>query len=177
MFMFSDPEKIVEQCGIQVGMEIADLGAGSGFYTVAAAKALISTGRVYAVDLQKDLLTKIKNTAVSQGFYNVEIIWGDIEKPNGTHLRDGTIDLAFLTNILFQLDHKQDALNEVKRILKPGGRVLVVEWSDSFGGLGPEPKKIVPQMLTQEMFEKIGFHSDREIDAGSHHYGLIFKKL
>jgi SAM-dependent methyltransferase len=69
------------RCGIQAGMEIADLGAGSGFYTIAAAKALISTGRVYAVDAQKDLLTKIKNNAVSQGLYNVEVIWGDIEKP------------------------------------------------------------------------------------------------
>ena len=105
--MFSDPQKNIEQCGIQAGMEIADLGAGSGFYTIAAAKALIATGRVYAVDAQKDLLTKIKNNAISQGLYNVEVIWGDIEKPNGTHLRESSIDLALLSNILFQLDDKQ----------------------------------------------------------------------
>jgi len=175
--MFSDPQKNVEQCGIQAGMEIADLGAGSGFYTISAAKALISTGRVYAVDAQKDLLTKIKNTAVSQGLYNVEGIWGDIEKPNGTHLREGSIDLALLSNILFQLDDKQATMNEVKRILKVGGRALVVDWSDSFGGIGPEPKKVVTKIAAQEMFEKNGFHLDREINAGSHHYGLIFKKL
>jgi ubiquinone/menaquinone biosynthesis C-methylase UbiE len=175
--MFSDPQKNIEQCGIQAGMEIADLGAGSGFYTISAAKALIATGRVYAVDAQKDLLTKIKNNAVAQGLYNVEVIWGDIEKPNGTHLRDASIDLALLSNILFQLDDKQAAMNEVKRILKPGGRVLVVDWSDSFGGIGPEPKKVVLKATTQEMFEKNGFHLDREISAGSHHYGMIFKKL
>jgi ubiquinone/menaquinone biosynthesis C-methylase UbiE len=175
--MFSDPQKNIEQCGIQAGMEIADLGAGSGFYTIAAGKALIATGRVYAIDVQKELLTKIKNSAVAQGLYNVEVIWGDIEKPSGTHLREASIDLALLTNILFQLDNKQDLLSEVKRILKPGGRVLVVDWSDSFGGIGPEPKKVVLKTSAVEMFEKNGFHLDREIEAGSHHYGLIFKKL
>jgi ubiquinone/menaquinone biosynthesis C-methylase UbiE len=175
--MFSDPQKNIEQCGIQAGMEIADLGAGSGFYTIAAAKALISTGRVYAVDAQKDLITKIKNSAVAQGLYNVEVIWGDIEKSSGTHLAESSIDLALLSNILFQLEDKQEMINEVKRILKPGGRVLVVDWSDSFGGIGPKPDKVVLKTVTVEMFEKNGFHLDREIDAGSHHYGIIFKKL
>jgi hypothetical protein len=61
--------------------------------------------------------------------------------------------------------------------LKVGGRALVVDWSDSFGGIGPEPKKVVTKIAAQEMFEKNGFHLDREINAGSHHYGLIFKKL
>ena len=175
--MFSDPQKNVEQCGIQAGMEIADLGAGSGFYTLTAAKALISTGRVYAVDVQKDLLTKIKNAAVSQGLYNVEVIWGDIEKPSGTHLRESSIDLAFLSNLLFQLEDKQSTISEVKRILKPGGRVLIVDWMDSFGGIGPKPEKVFLKTAAVEMFEKNGFHLDREISAGSHHYGIIFKKL
>jgi ubiquinone/menaquinone biosynthesis C-methylase UbiE len=175
--MFSDPQKNIEQCSIQVGMEIADIGAGSGFYTIAAAKSLMATGRVYAVDAQKDLLTKIKNSAVSQGLYNVEVIWGDIEKPSGTHLREASIDLVLLSNILFQVENKSGLLSEVKRILKPGGRVLVVDWTDSFGGLGPEPKKVVLKNTVQEMFEKNGYHLDREISAGSHHYGIIFKKL
>ena len=175
--MFSDPQKNIDQCGIQAGMEIADLGAGSGFYTIAAAKALISTGRVYAIDAQKDLLTKIKNNAVGLGLYNVEVIWGDIEKPNGTHLAESSIDLALLSNILFQLNDKQGMINEVKRILKPGGQVLLVDWSDSFGGIGPEPKRVVTKVGSVEIFDKNGFHLDREINAGSHHYGIIFKKL
>ncbi len=175
--MFSDPQKIMESCGIQAGMEIADFGAGSGFYTIAAARALIATGRVYAIDVQKDLLVKIRNQAISQGLYNVEIIWGDVEKPSGTHLADASIDLVFLTNILFQLEQKQAVLDEIKRILRPNGRVLVVDWNDSFGGIGPAPEKVFLKKDAQEMFEKNGFHLDREIVAGPHHYGLIFKKL
>ncbi len=175
--MFSDPQKNIEQCGIQVGMEIADLGAGSGFYTMSAAKALIATGRVYAIDAQKDLLTKIKNNAVREGLYNVEVIWGDIEKVGGTHLRDASIDLALICNVLFQLENKQSAVAEIKRILKPAGRVLVVDWADSFGGIGPKPDVVVKKETVLEMMEKNGFHMDREISAGSHHYGIIFKKL
>lgn len=175
--MFSDPVKNVEQCGIQAGMEIADFGSGSGHYTLAAAKALISTGRVYSIDIQKDLLTKLKNHATRDGFYNVEAIWGDIEKPNGTKLRDGTVDFVFLSNILFQIEDKKGVILEARRILKPGGRVMVVDWSDSFGGIGPAPKSVFKKDSARDLFEKNGFSLDREINAGSHHYGFIYKKM
>ena len=175
--MFSDPAKIVEQCGIVPGMDIADLGVGSGFYTLSAAKALMSSGRVYAIDVQKDLLTKLKNTAAREGLYNVEVIWGDIEKLNGTKLKDYSIDLCFLCNVLFQLEDKGVIVKEVKRILKPGGRVLVVDWTGSFGGMGPKKEMVVNKEDVSKNFEKNGFHLDREISAGQHHYGLIFKKL
>ena len=111
--MFSDPIKNIEQCGIQAGMEIADFGSGSGHYSLAAAKALMSTGRVYAIDVNKDLLTKLKNHASREGMYNVEVIWGDLEKPRGTKLRDMSVDLVFLSNILFQLEDKEGHVGQV----------------------------------------------------------------
>ena len=175
--MFSDPEKNIEQCGIQAGMSIADLGSGSGFYTIAAAKALISTGRVYSIDAQKDLLAKLKNSAARDGLYNIEVIWGDIEKLNGTKLSDASVDMALLCNVLFQVEDKKTLIQEIKRILKPAGKVLVVDWEDSFGGIGPKPNDIVKKEWIVENFQKFGFHLDREISAGSHHYGLIYKKL
>ncbi|KND49954.1 MAG: hypothetical protein AB198_01375 [Parcubacteria bacterium C7867-003] len=131
--MFSDPIKNIEQCSIQAGMEIADLGSGSGAYSLATAKALVSTGKVYAIDINKDLLNKLRNEGVKKGLYNIEVIWGDIDKFGGTKLRDYSVDMALLCNILFQLENKSEVVKEIKRILKPGGRVLVVDWSDSFG--------------------------------------------
>ena len=175
--MFSDPVKNIDQCGIQAGMDIADFGSGSGFYSIAASKSLISTGRVYAIDIQKDLLTKLKNQATKDGLYNIEVIWGDVEKPNGTKLRDGSIDLVLMCTILFQIDDKKLAIQEAKRVLKPGGRVLAVEWADSFGGIGPKPDVVLKRDKMLDLFESQGFHLDREISAGAHHYGLIFKKL
>ena len=175
--MFSDPEKVIDQCSIQVGMDIADLGAGSGGYSIAAAKSLISTGRVYSVGVHKDLLVKLKNRATREGLYNIEVIWGDIEAPNGTKLREMTIDLALVCNVLFQVENQANLLKEIKRILKPGGRVLLVDWADSFGGLGPEPKAVIKKDAAMNIFEQAGFHLDREVSAGAHHYGMLFKKL
>lgn len=177
MSMFSDPQKNIEQCGIQVGMEIADFGSGSGFYTISVAKALISTGKVYAIDVQKDLLSKLKNSAVNDGLYNVETIWGDIEKINGTHLRDMSVDFVLICNALFQIKDKSITINEAKRVLKPGGKVLIVDWSDSFGGVGPKQENIVKKDFVVDIMERSGFHMEREISAGANHYGLIFKKL
>jgi len=175
--MFSDPIKNVEQCNIQAGMEIADFGSGSGHYSIAAARALISTGRVYAIDIQQELLTKLKNTATHEGLYNIEVIWGDIEKLGGTKLKDNSINLVFLSNILFQVENKDMVIKEVKRVLQSGGRVMVVDWTDSFGGLGPKPEVVFRKDMAISTFEKNGFHLDREILAGAHHYGLIYKKL
>lgn len=175
--MFSDPVKNIEQCGIQAGMDIADFGSGSGHYSIAAGRALMSTGRVYAIDAQKDLLTKLKNSSVKEGLYNIEVVWGDVEKPNGVKLRDASVDLVFICNLLFQLEDKAGAIKEAKRILKPGGRVLIVDWSSSFGGIGPAHGAVVKKEKAKEMFEKAGFSMDREISAGAHHYGFIFKKL
>ena len=175
--MFSEPAKIVEQCGIQAGMDIADFGAGSGHYSLAVAKALRSTGRVYAIEVQKDLLTKLKNHAVQEGIYNIEVIWGDLEKMNGTKLRDMSVDMVFICNVFFQLEDKETPIKEAKRILKPGGKIVFVEWSESFGGIGPHAKSVFKKDKASPFFEKMGFHVDREIHAGSHHYGFIFKKL
>ncbi len=175
--MFSDPVKNIEALGIQAGMNIVDLGAGSGFYTRACAKALISTGKVFAVDAQKDLLTQLKNTATREGLYNVEVVWGDIEKLNGTHLRDSSMDIAILSNVLFQVSDRSVTLREAKRVLIPGGRLLLIDWADSFGGIGPKPALLFNKITATELCEKEGFSVEREIDAGSHHYGLLLKKL
>ena len=107
----------------------------------------------------------------------MEVIWGDIEKPNGTKLLDSSVDLVLLSNILFQIEKKDVLIKEVKRILKPGGRVMVVDWQDSFGGLGPKAEVVVRKDTAMDMFEKSGFHLDREMSAGAHHYGLIYKKM
>jgi len=165
MSLFSDPEKI------------ADLGAGSGAYVLAFARALASTGRVYVIDIQKDLLPRVQTEARKANLANVDVIWGDIEKVGGSQLADSSVDLVTLCNVMFQIEEKRATLIEVKRILVPGGRVLLVDWADSFGGIGPHKKDVFSQKDALELFEKAGFAQDREVTAGSHHYGHIFKKL
>lgn len=175
--MFSDPNKNIEQCGIQPGMIIADFGAGSGFYTISAAKALANTGQVYAIDVQKDLLARLKENANGENLSNVEVILGNIEKIDGTNIASGIVNFALICNVLFQVEDKKTCLLELKRILVPGGRVLVVDWADSFGGIGPHKNNVVSKDSAEALFNEAGFAKERDISAGQHHYGMIFKKM
>lgn len=174
--MFSDPAKNIEQLGLSKGMFVADFGAGSGFYTMSSAKAVGEKGRVYAIDVQKELIQKIKNQAKIEHLSNIEIIWGDVEKVGGSKMRDDSVDAVIIANILFQLSDKNNICLEAKRILKKGGRLLVVDWIDSFGNLGPRQEDIFSVSGAKEIFLKNGFAVEKEFNAGEHHYGLIFKK-
>ena len=169
--MFSDPASNLAKLGLNDGMKVVDLGAGSGFYTFEAAKRVGGNGRVYAVDVQKDLLERIRSTGASQGLRNIEVLWGNAEKIGGSKIRDGLVDRVIASNVLFQLTKPDDFVLEVKRILKPGGKVLVVDWSD-ISPLGP--KTVVPAMKAQTWFEKSGFKLDQSFGAGDHHYGMVF---
>lgn len=175
--MFSDPKHIVQQLNLDPGMMVADLGTGSGHYALEAADIVGEHGKVYAVDVQKELLTRLKSAGEARHLHNIELMHGDLEKIGGTRLKDAFIDYAIASNILFQLTDKTTFLKEVKRILKPNGRLLVVDWSDSFGGIGPQKEHVVSEMKAKEMVEKEGLKFERKISAGAHHYGMVFRKM
>jgi ubiquinone/menaquinone biosynthesis C-methylase UbiE len=174
--MFSDPEKNIEQFSLGKGTYVADLGSGAGFYSFSAAEAVGPDGRVYAVDVQKDLLQKLKKEADLRHLANIDIVWADLEHLGGTKLREASIDSAIMANVLFQLGQKDNAIMEVRRILKKGGRILLIDWLSSFGGIGPQSKDVLSKEKAVELFKKHGFTVDREISAGANHYGIIFRK-
>lgn len=175
--MFSDPQKNIEQWGLLSGALVADFGSGSGHHARAIAKAVGDKGRVFAVDIQKDLLTKLKNDLAKDGLLNVEVIWGDVEKKGGTRLKDSSLDAVLVSNLLFQVLDKETVLQEVKRVLKPQGSLLVIDWADSFGGLGPRNDSVFGKEKAIELCTRNGFHVMSDIDAGAHHYGVIFQKM
>jgi ubiquinone/menaquinone biosynthesis C-methylase UbiE len=128
--MFSDPATNLAKLGVTDGMKVVDLGAGSGFYAIEAAKKVGSTGRIYAVDVMKDLLERLRTGANAQGIRNIEIVWGNAEKIGGTKMREALADRVIASNILFQIEKPDDFALEIKRILKPGGKLLLVDWSE-----------------------------------------------
>lgn len=171
---FSDPKTNLLQMGLREGMKVGDLGTGSGHYAIAAAGAVGSDGRVYAVDIQEDVLKHALDSAHRMGLRNIESIWGNIEKPGGTKLKDHTLDAAVLSNTLFQVENKQAVVTEIKRILKPGGRVLVIDWAGAYGGLGPIAGHVVSEHAAEELFITGGFHKLKDFRAGPHHYAIVF---
>lgn len=170
--MFADPVKNLKAFGLKEDMIVADLGAGTGFYSVAAA-GMVPKGKVYAVEVQKDFLDKIKAKVAEAHLSNVETLWGNVEKIGGSKIKDGVVDAVIASNILFQVEDGDKFIDETRRILGQGGQVLLIDWSTSLGHI----EKIIPKLVAREMFERKGFTWERDIDAGANHYGMILRKV
>jgi ubiquinone/menaquinone biosynthesis C-methylase UbiE len=174
--MFSDPRHNLEQLGVSDGMVIADLGSGSGFYSMEAARIISTMGKVYAVDVQKDLLGRLKKDAERNGFQNIEILAGDLERLGGTRIRDNSCDVVIASNVLFMIEDRKTFLLEARRILKQKGRILLVDWSASFSHMGPHPEQVIYKDDAIKLVKEAGFVFEREISAGAQHYGIIARK-
>jgi ubiquinone/menaquinone biosynthesis C-methylase UbiE len=171
---FAHPVRNVAALGIEPGMVVADFGSGSGAYVLAIAEALAGAGKVYAVDVQKDLLRRTLNDAGKRGFSNVHILWGDLEKANGSKLADKSCDVVLISNLLFQVEDKREVMREAKRVLRQRGTLVIIDWQESFGGMGPIKEHVFDKEATLSLASGTGFVFHREFNAGAHHYGLIF---
>lgn len=174
---FAHPARNVVMLEIEPGATVADFGAGSGHYTLELARAVGERGHVYAVDVQPDLLRRIKNEAGRQSLQNIEIIVGDISRRHGTKLRDRSVDMVLMSNILFQTEHKEAALSEGHRILKPGGRLAIIDWSERALGIGPSPRHVYKREEALRDARACNFHFIDHFPAGAHHYGLLFEAV
>jgi len=172
--MFSNPKQNVLKLGLREGMRVADLGAGTGAYSIAAGECVGHTGHVFAVEVQKELVKKLESEIKEALVSNVECIWGDIEKKNGTKIADSSMDAVIISNVLFQSEDKLGLIDEAKRILKKGGKVLFIDWKESFGGIGPSSLNVVAEDVAIDLFIKRGFKLLEKITTSEHHYGIIF---
>jgi len=173
--MFTQPQEVIAQFDIVPGMSVADFGVGTGHGVEALSGAVGKNGTIFAIDIQKEILDRLRNDLVQKGIDNVEIIWGDIEMPRGTKIKDQSIDRVVMTNTMFQIEDKVSVIVEMKRILKPGGKVLFLDWTDSHNGLGPIPENVFSKTSAKELFENNGFVVDHDVVTGEHHYGLVFR--
>jgi len=174
---FSDPEKNIKQFELDPGMTVADFGAGSGFYSIHSAEEVGPRGRVIAIDIQRDLLARIQHSAREYELGNIEVMCADLEREGGVKLSAGSVNAIIASNLFFQLEKKETVVSEMKRILKIKGKALIIDWSDSFGGLGPATADVVPEYVLRKLFETNGFIIERGIMAGAHHYGFIARKV
>ncbi len=174
--MLNDPREILNQFGIQEGTVVADLGVGYGHTAFALSEKVGETGKVFAIDIQKNLLERLAKDAAQKGIKNIEIIWGDIEIIGGTKLRQNFVDTVVISNVLFQIDSKAGLVHECARITKIGGRVLLIDWYESFGGIGPQPEAVVDEETARRIFETGPFEYKKSLPAGEHHYAMVFER-
>jgi SAM-dependent methyltransferase len=133
-------------------------------------------GTVYAVDILKDVLQSIESRAQMEQMYHIKTVWGDLERPGGVKIPEGTLDLVSFVNVGHLLKRGTTPIAEAKRLLHPGGRVLVADWNPDAGSLvvasehRVAPEEIKPQFLSN------GFRLLDEFEAGPQHWGLLFKR-
>ncbi len=174
---FVAPEAVASHFHIKPGDQVADFGAGSGFFLPALSARAGKSGRVYACEIQRPLVDAIAEKSRTENWFNVQVLWCDLEHAEGVAIPEGSLDVGVLVNTLFLLEDKKTAVSEIARVLRTGGNLFVIDWTESFKGLGPRPDDVVDAAIATALFEQNGFVLEREFDAGEHHYGLAFKKI
>ncbi len=154
-------------------MTAADFGCGSGGWVISLAKRL-EQGLVYAIDIQEEPLSALESKMKLEGIQNVKKILSDIEIENGSKVPVLSCDLVLMTNLLFQVEKKKEIFKEADRILKPRGKILVVDWKPEVS-LGPEEGRISPEEV-KELAGEFNLRLKKEFSAGDYHYGLVFEK-
>lgn len=173
---FLEPERIIKYFNLELGDHVADFGAGHGYFTIPMARIVGGDGKVFAIDIQKEVLDIIRAKAKIENLLNIEVIWGNLDILGGSKLKDKHIDFVLVSNLLFQADNKETILQEAYRILRDKGRLATIEWDDLPTLIGPPQDLRVSKNKIKELAEGVGFRSDREFVGGSHHYGLLFVK-
>ncbi|MBI4132185.1 MAG: class I SAM-dependent methyltransferase [Candidatus Sungbacteria bacterium] len=173
---FLHPEGIIGRLDIRPGMVVADFGAGSGYFSIPAARRVGEGGKVYAIDIQQTAINLLRSKASLEHLLNIEAVWADLERPAGSRLAEGAVDFVIIANILFQAAEKAAVLAEAKRVLRTGGKLAILEWDETPFPAGPPAALRVPKSLVRQLTEGVGFQLEKEFEAGSHHYGLLFVK-
>lgn len=173
---FLSPAEIVRALELKAGEKVADFGAGAGHIAREAARAVGGGGEVCLIDIQNELLTKVKHIASPQELKAMRFIAGDLESADGSHLADASMDAVIAVNIFFQIEHKDECLREAARVLKPGGRLLLLDWQESFGGIGPQPEYVFTKEAALSLAQAIGLSFGHDIPAGDYHWGVLLRK-
>ena len=173
---FLNPARTLRAAKLHEGQRVADFGAGSGFFTRAAARLVGESGLVWAGDVHQDPLPPLKKLSLQEGLHNVEVVHGDVEKLKGSRLPADNFDLCIISNLLFSAEHKDAVAKEAYRVLRKTGRALIIDWAGSFGGLGPESKMIVTADHARTLFELNGFTYVEVAPAGAYHWGILVRK-
>lgn len=183
--MFINPERIIESFAIAPKMSVADIGSGAGFYTIPIARAVGPNGRVFAIDVRREMLELVQSNARRAGLHNVQTIVADLENPSSLSLPAASVHIALLANILFQIEHRNALIEEVRRITRPEGAVYIIDWTPPEmedrqslpTPLGPPKASRIGKKTATELFAAHAFAFKKEFNAGPHHYGLAFQKI
>lgn len=165
-------DRVIQSLQIRPGERVADLGSGSGYFTLALAKAVGPAGRVYAVDVDKEMNELVAQRTNREGLNNVEVI---LAKPDDPLLPMAGIDLIFTSNTYHHIDNRVNYFANLRKYIRPNGRVAVIDF-DRRGWLQGLWKHYTPSEFIKREMEQAGYKLQREFDFLDRQSFLIFER-
>lgn len=173
MQSFIRPEEFWKQLELRAGQTVVHLGCGAGYYLIPAARMVGKHGLVIGVDIRPDMLAAAEKRAAEEDLASiVQLRRADLERKASSGVDDGTADWTLLANILHQADPIA-VFYEARRITKPTGRVIAVEWETVATPLGPPAEKRIAQSAITAAAKQTGLRVEREFKPSPYHYGLL----
>ena len=120
------PEEVIKALAIQPGDHVVDLGSGSGYFTFRLADAVGPTGKVYAVDIDKDMNADLAKRAKDKGFQNIEVV---LAQPKDPGLKENKVNLIFSSNTYHHLKDRKAYFANLRKYLHPQGRIGIIDFS------------------------------------------------
>lgn len=169
---YSKPGEVLRALAFREGEVVADIGSGTGYFTVRFARAVGERGRVYAVDVSPDMIRHLNRRLRDEGIGNVVTVLSD---PDDPLLPDGSVDRFVIVNTWHHIEDQVGYLEKMKRMLRPGGQVVHIDFQKRDVPVGPPiSEKIAREDLVKQM-EDAGFRLAAEHDLLPYQYFLVFE--
>ena len=165
------PKKTLVEAGLSKGDVFCDIGAGTGVFTIEA--AAITHAATYAIDTSEDMLAAVTAKARALGIENINNI-----KPDGFDypIGDNSCDFVFMSSVLHEVDNRKALMNEIQRILRDDGKLIIIEFHKKPTPLGPPETRRLDIEETKNIAEENGFMETSMKVLGENYYMCIFKK-
>jgi len=174
---FIDPLAILGQLEIEKGIKVADFGCGTGYFSLPIARKIGDEGVVHALDILPEKLEVVESQAKIGGITNIVTKRVNLENKEGSRLEGESMDWVIMKDVLFQNQKgKGQMLEEAKRVLRPGGKVLLIEWKKEDTTIGPDNKIRISKEEILKLVKESGLGISKEVEAGNFHYCLILIK-
>jgi len=168
------PAKALDLMGIEPGMTVADVGAGTGYMTLRIAKRVGPSGKVYANDIQPEMLDKLDDNARLANLGNIETVLGSEADPR---LPAGRMDVVLMVDVYHELSRPQEMLQAIRRSLKPDGRLVLVEYKKEDPSIPIRPDHKMSLSDIKIEVEAEGYKLDKVIDTLTRQHIVFFRKL
>jgi arsenite methyltransferase len=169
---WQQPDQVIQNLGLHQGDEVADLGAGSGYFTVRLAREVGPSGKVYAVDIDQKMLNYIDQRAQEEKLDNIQTILADPDDPK---LGSQSVDLIFICDVLHHIHNRDKYYPKLYRALRMGGRLVDIDFQKHKLPVGPPVEMKIEKRDCIKEIEAAGFHFEKEFNFLTYQYFLIFE--